>query len=140
VGPSKDGSSGERALIFELGDRCYALRLATVDGLSEPGPVRRVHDAPHGVLGLAEWRGRLVTVLDLGALLGAGPIDGPASLVGLASPLAHAALHVPAAIRIGRVTGSGDGREARKPLPGNGAPDLIDPFALVQRVAARAGC
>lgn len=118
----------ERALLFTLGGREYALRLAQVDGLCEPGPVRPVHDAPAGVTGLTEWRGRLVTVLDLAALLGAEGAEERASIVRLAPPLEHSALHVPAVMRLGWIED-----EVAE------APRLLDPLALVTRTAADTG-
>jgi chemotaxis signal transduction protein len=74
--------------------------LEQVAGLMDAGPVRTVAGAPAGVLGLAEWKGRLLTVLDLPALIGEGPRPEPASLVRLGPPYPFTALYVPATVRM----------------------------------------
>ena len=63
------GPVAERALLFEFDRRPYGLRLGSVAGLGEAGEIRSVAGAPSSVLGLSDWRGRLLTVVDLAALL-----------------------------------------------------------------------
>ena len=75
------------------------------------------------MLGLAEWGGRPVTVLDLPGLIREGPGRGEASLVRLAAPFDHLALYVPASLRVEEPTA--DGR-------------LLEATDLVEAVAAGA--
>jgi hypothetical protein len=135
----------ERALLFELGGRSYGLRLSAVDGMGETGPVRRVPMAPDEVFGLTEWRGRLLTVLNLEILLGQdGGGSGEPCLVCLAPPLERTALWVPAGVRLGWVPSAGETANSqplhslpRQAPPGRDAdpPQLIEPSALVRRIA-----
>jgi hypothetical protein len=91
--------SGEGWILrFRLARGDYALPLASVSGLAEPGPVRAVPGAPAGVLGLVEWHGRLLTLLDTPRLLNDAPQDEPGCVIRLAPPLDHTGLHVPASI------------------------------------------
>jgi len=97
TGPDATGSPerAEMHLVFRLGEREYALALAAIDGLADVGPIRPVRQSPAGVLGLTEWKGQLLTVLDLPALLGQATPNGSASLVRLAPPLDQVALYLP---------------------------------------------
>jgi hypothetical protein len=97
------GQAVERRLVFDLASKTYALRLTEVSGVVAMGPLRRVPMAPAGVLGLAEWRGRLLTVLDLPGLLDERHGKGSPSLVRLAPPFDHLALFVPAGLRVEEV-------------------------------------
>jgi chemotaxis signal transduction protein len=106
--PTREASSAaeraagavERRLVFDLATNTYALRLTEISGVAAMGTLRAVPKAPPGVLGLAEWRGRPLTVVDLPRLLGEDPGKGPASLVRLAPPFDHLALFVPAGLRV----------------------------------------
>jgi hypothetical protein len=130
----------DRLLLFDLEQSHYALRAAAVHGLAECGPVRRVPGAPPSVLGLVEWRGHPLIVLDLPVLLGHGTPTGPPSLIRLASPLQGTALLLPVHARMasgptleaaaGRVeTIEHEGRTIR----------LVDPAALVRRAEREIG-
>ena len=46
------------------------MSLDRVAGVDDPGEMRIVPGAPPSVVGLTEWRGRVVTVLDLAILTG----------------------------------------------------------------------
>jgi chemotaxis signal transduction protein len=105
------GPLAERALLFEFSGRSYGLKLGAVEGLGEPGSIRSVAGAPDAVLGLSDWKGRLLTVVDLAALLGEqppAPEEREPCLVRLASPLEHTALWVPVAVRLGWVAAEPD--------------------------------
>jgi hypothetical protein len=70
------------------------------------------------VLGLAHRHGRVVTVLDLPALLRDAPGAGPESLLLLASPRAHLGLRVRGDLRLTLSDASGeDGPLLRVDLP-----------------------
>jgi len=125
----------DRLLLFDL-DACrYALRASAVYGLAECGPLREVPGTPQSILGLVEWRGHLLTVLDLPELLGHATPRGPACLIRLAPPLQGTALLLPVHVRMATATsepGSGEtieheGRSAR----------LIDPPTLVRRIVKK---
>lgn len=130
-------------LLFRLERRAYALPLGCVDGLGDPGQIRRVPGAPTGVLGLTEWRGRLLSVLDLPRLLDDAPHEGRPCLVRLAAPLAHCALYVPSSVRLERVE-SGETDEARASAGAGLEHDgrtlfVIDPARLLARLGEAPG-
>jgi chemotaxis signal transduction protein len=95
----------QRAIVFVLGGRRYALRVAAAAGLAECGPIREVPGAPPAVVGLTEWRGNILTVLDLPHLLGHPPGEAPPCLVRLASPMDRAALLLTANVTMGEFGG-----------------------------------
>lgn len=111
----------ERRLVFALASGSYGLRLEAISGVAEPSPWRPVPGAPPGVLGLAEWGGRPLTVLDLPGLLRERPGKGDPSLVRLAAPFDHIALFVPASLRV------------EEPAQGT---VVLEPEALVEAVAS----
>lgn len=111
-------------LTFRVGDLRLALPLSTICGLAEPRPIRRVHGAPAAVVGLTEWRGELVTVIDLRTLLDAPPDGVPACLLRLAPPYEHVALQLP---ELGRIERADD-------VPGEDWTRL-EPEALLRAVA-----
>ncbi len=129
-----------RLLMFDLDSCHYALRAAAVNGLAECGPVREVPGAPRALLGLVEWRGHLLTVLDLPQLLGHATPNGPACLIRLAPPLQGTSLFLPVNVRMATLASL-----AVPPTPAaeSGAAEtvehegrlirLIDPSTLVRR-------
>ena len=52
------------------------------------------------MIGLTEWRGEILTVLDLAPLLGIEATDEPRQLARLAYPLERTALAIPRAARL----------------------------------------
>jgi hypothetical protein len=143
------GPVAERALLFEFDRRAYGLRLASVDGLAEAGEIRGVAGAPSSVLGLSDWRGRLLTVVDLASLLNeAVPAGGrqDGCLVRLAPPLENTALWIPVAVRLGWVAAEPDapGAELLHALSLEAPsalerqrPRFIEPVALIRALAAQ---
>ena len=99
-GASDRDSLRGRLLMFDLDSCHYAIRAAAVTGVAECGPVREVPGAPRSMLGLAEWRGHLLTVLDLPRLLGHATPSGPACLIRLAPPLQGTSLFLPVNVRL----------------------------------------
>ena len=99
-GASDRDSLRGRVLMFDLESCRYALRAAAVNGLAECGPLREVPGAPPAVMGLVEWRGHLLTVLDLPQLLGHATPNGPACLIRLAPPLQGTSLFLPVNVRM----------------------------------------
>lgn len=95
-----EGVLEEPWLLFELTRGCYAIPLASVDGVAAFRSIREVHDAPPEVRGLTHWRGALLTVVDLPKILGDVGLAVRASLVRLAPPLRGAAFFVPAPLRV----------------------------------------
>ena len=92
--------SRERRIVFRLGGRLCALSLDHIAGVDDPGEMRIVPGAPPAVVGLTEWRGRVVTVLDLGVLAGTEPQHGLRCVVALCPPLEGTALLVPTPIEL----------------------------------------
>jgi chemotaxis signal transduction protein len=92
--------AAERLLALRLARHCWVLRLVDLAGVCEMPALRALPRVPRPVLGLAHRHGRIVTVLDLPALLHDGPGDGPESLLLLAPPRAHFGLRVRADLRL----------------------------------------
>ena len=146
---SPDASLGpvaERALLFTLGGELFGLRLAVVDGLGEPVPVSPVPGAPSVVLGLIEWRGRVLTLLDLPRL-----VDRPAEnddaicIIRLAPPLERTALRVPGAVHLGWVSSDTASPQAEplhalhahaSPSAETQSPSMVEPGALIRMLAS----
>jgi purine-binding chemotaxis protein CheW len=74
---------GDEAVVVRLGDSRFAARLEAVAEVGRVPSVTRIPGAPPWLAGVANWRGRLLPVLDLRSLLGAeaGPLGGSARLV-----------------------------------------------------------
>jgi purine-binding chemotaxis protein CheW len=69
-------------LAFRVGSSTYALPVSIVREIVRSGTLTPVPRAPNGVLGISSFRGRVVTVIDLGGLLGVAcsvvqPTSGP---------------------------------------------------------------
>jgi chemotaxis signal transduction protein len=92
--------SAEHLLVIRLARRRWSLRLADLAGVCEVPPLRRLPRVPHPVLGLAHRHGRIVTVLDLAALLRDEPGEGAESLLLLAAPRGHLGLRVRGELRL----------------------------------------
>ena len=130
-GASDRDSLRGRLLLFDL-DAChYALQASALHGLAECGPLREVPGMPRAVLGLVEWRGHLLTVLDLPQLLGHATPRGPACLLRLAPPLQSTALFLPVHVRM--ATAAGEPGAGETVEHEGQSIRLIDPSALVQR-------
>lgn len=134
----------ERLVRFRIAGLSLAIRMRSIVGLIAPFRLRELAGAPPGVIGLSEWRGRLLTILDLATLLGVpgGPDDGEACLVRLAEPHGSTALRVPAPIALvrhrGRVGPPRSGSDLGPAVVGvaliDGVPhDVLDPGALLTR-------
>ncbi len=140
-GASDRDSLRGRVLMFDLESCRYALRAAAVNGLAECGPVREVPGAPRALLGLVEWRGHLLTVLDLPQLLGHATPNGPACLIRLAPPLQGTSLFLPVNVRMATLASPTPAAEPGAAEPGAAETvehegrliRLIDPSTLVRR-------
>lgn len=125
----------ERILLFRLEERLHAIRLGEISGVVSCETLREIPGAPSGVLGLAEWRGSVLTVLDLPRYLGCGSRDEPVCLIRLAPPLEHTALYLPASIQL-----TENRLESQSPQPGwtSGGESvcLVDPSEIVRLVEA----
>ncbi len=140
--PSDHDSLRDRLLLFDLDSCHYALRAAAVNGLAECGPVREVPGAPPALMGLVEWRGHLLTVLDLPQLLGHATPTGPACLIRLAPPLQGTSLFLPVTVRMAtqasvtvRPTAAAEPAAAETVEHEGRLIRLIDPSSLVRRTA-----
>jgi chemotaxis signal transduction protein len=96
-----DGARGtRRMLLFRLGERSYAVGVDGVGGLVACGPIRPLPGAPASVAGLVEWRGNVLTVIDLPRMLGRNAGTTPPCLVRLRPPLQRTALLLPSRVRM----------------------------------------
>jgi len=121
----------EQHIVFALGSGLHALNLKEISGVADAGVVRKVPRAPLAVLGLAEWRGRLITVIDLPHLLGERCDPGSASLLRLAPPLDHLAFFVPAHVEVRSLDTIGD---PGKGEGGEKTPRILEPGDLLARI------
>ncbi len=65
---------------FSLGNASFGVDARLVQEVVKVGEVTRVHDAPRGVAGIRNLRGRIVTVIDMATHLGIGSVEpGPDS-------------------------------------------------------------
>jgi chemotaxis signal transduction protein len=143
--PQDVGSSRRpvaRLIRFRIGERDLAIRMSSIAGLLAPFRLRPVSGVPRGVVGLSEWRGRLLTVLDLCGLLGAGGLEdgADACLIRLVEPYGATALRVPAPVALIRhrapiLPADPDGdlgpAHAGVAIIDGVAHDLLDPRAIV---------
>lgn len=128
-------------LLFRLERRSYAIFLSHVSGLCDTESVRKVIGAPRGILGLAPWHGRVLTVLDLPVLLGDRPTGYRPSIVRLASPFTDSALFIPASITMENLS-TADLRPCRtRDLPvegilrvGDDSILLLAPDVIIERI------
>ncbi len=67
----------QELVVVRLGDDRYALPMASLGEVGRPPSLTRVPGLPGWVAGVANWRGRVLAVLDLRPLLGAatGELD-----------------------------------------------------------------
>ena len=68
----------ERRLIFSISDRLYALPLAAVIEVVRPEPVAWIPNVPPFVLGVANFRGAVIPVVDGARLFGFRPGEADA--------------------------------------------------------------
>lgn len=79
-------------VIVRLGGSRYALPMSSVAEVGRPPGLTRVPGLPGWVAGVANWRGRVLAVLDLRSLLAADP--GPLDRRGRLVVLAHGGVRV----------------------------------------------
>ena len=79
-------ASAAEAVVVRLGAGRFAVGLSAVAEVGRVPALTRIPGAPEWLRGVANWRGRLLPVLDLRSLLGAqaGPVQPSARLVVLA--------------------------------------------------------
>jgi len=92
------------ALTFRLALRRYALSLRGTSGVQDLGAVRRIPDAPWPWLGLADWGGRVLNVIDLPNVLEDAAIEPVKSLVRLHEPHDGIAVFIPARLGLCELT------------------------------------
>lgn len=80
--PDRDGTA-EEVVVVRLGGCRYALPMSSVAEVGRPPGLTRVPGLPAWVAGVANWRGRVLGVLDLRPLLtsDAAPVDRRGRLV-----------------------------------------------------------
>jgi chemotaxis signal transduction protein len=117
------GAHAEELLTFSLGGADFALRLRDVRGVGACAALRPVPGTHPAVLGLAEWRGAVLTVVDLARLLGQPPAAARPCLIRLSEPLRGVAFHLLAVARV-----------RAEPERGERAPEatLLDPARLLR--------
>lgn len=101
----------EGFLLFAFGRRRYAIALHAIDGVEPADALRPVPGAPPLVRGVAPWRGRLLTVLDLPAAVDDGSSVPPACLLRLAPPHDGLAVYLPTSAKIGHARAEAKGTD-----------------------------
>jgi chemotaxis signal transduction protein len=84
VGPTDTSEAADSdAVVVRLGAGRFAVALASIAEVGRVPAVTRVPGMPGWVAGVANWRGRILPILDLRELLGAaaGPFGGGARLL-----------------------------------------------------------
>lgn len=69
------GAASSEVVVVRLGGSRYALPLGAVDEVGRPPSLTRVPGLPSWLAGVANWRGRVLAVLDLRSLLVASPVS-----------------------------------------------------------------
>ena len=82
-----DAAADADAVVVRLGTGRFAVSLACVAEVGRVPSVTRVPGTPGWVAGVANWRGRILPILDLRSLLGAAetPLDNQARLLVLSA-------------------------------------------------------
>lgn len=117
-------------LIFAIGDETHGLRLQAVREIYRAEDLQRVPRAPRIIRGLTDVRGRMVTAIDLPAVL-AGPEAPPGSpghLLIVSEPRDHVALWVPTEIDLWSV----DLDELRPRPDREGEPEVFEGFLTAE--------
>lgn len=122
-------------LRFELEGTGYGLDAAAIRSVERVSSLIPVPGAPAEVLGLAETRGTLVSVLDLPGLLGRRRAAGSEpSVVLLAAPFERCALFLPGKVEMTRL---GPAEDAVR-LDEEGRPvELVEVRGLLETAASR---
>lgn len=94
--PGRTAAPDSDAIVVRLGAGRFAVALPAVAEVGNVPPVTRVPGVPAWLAGVANWRGRILPVLDLRTLLGADavPFAARARLVVLATEGANVGLLV----------------------------------------------
>lgn len=100
-------ATGVPHLRFGCGGEVYALALSAVREVVEAGPLVSIPKAPPCALGAMSHHGRVVSVVDLGALLGDRKPRSPAMVLLLDHPRRRLALGVDAVEGIGPLESEG---------------------------------
>jgi purine-binding chemotaxis protein CheW len=84
--PLTDASVDVDAVVIRLGAGRFAVKLASVAEVGRTPAITRVPGLPEWLSGVANWRGRILAILDLRPLLGAeaSPLDAQSRLLVLA--------------------------------------------------------
>ena len=138
----------ERLLLFDIASRRYAVREGVVAGLVECGPVRPVPGAPAAVIGLTDWRGHVMTLIDLHRILGGAPEQGRPCIMRLAAPLERTAFRIHTSLRLVEMrVAPVEAAGAERAAPGvecrfeheGRLVCLLDPQAIVRRLSTETG-
>jgi purine-binding chemotaxis protein CheW len=101
--PNIDATPKDDLLIIRLEATAYALRLAHVAGLFAGKKITRVPSGVPGLLGIAGFRGAIMPVYDLAALMDHTPAEAPRWLVIAANaPVAFAFAGFEGHVRVSR--------------------------------------
>ena len=132
---------GSEAIVVRLGAGSFAIDLASVAEVGRVPVVTRVPGGPDWLAGLANWRGRILAVLDLRAQLGAEPVPlgRAARLVVLTSEGVTAGIVVDAVAGTTSLTDvaawPGESGQTRTSLISGQAPRVDGPLAVIDAAA-----
>ncbi len=72
---SNPADETDQYIIFELMDNTYAMPISNVTEIGRPLPITTVPNVPHWLLGIANLRGDIISIVDLRGFLGLSPAD-----------------------------------------------------------------
>lgn len=129
---AEPADTGE-VLVVRLGGSRYAVALGAVAEVGRPPRLTRLPGLPAWVAGVANWRGRVLPVVDLCPLLGAtavcpGPVRGAAARTGRAARLV---VVVWEGVQVGLLCEAVDGTAVLTRDPGAPAPVLAPAAAAL---------
>ena len=72
---SNPANKTDQYIIFELMNNTYAMPIGNVTEIGRPLPITTVPNVPHWLLGIANLRGDIISMVDLRGFLGLSPAD-----------------------------------------------------------------
>ena len=118
-------------LVFALGDETHGIRLEAIREIHHAEEVQRIPLAPSIIRGLTDVRGRMVTAIDLPAMLAGSelPPETRGHLLIVSEPQDHLALWVSNEIDLWNL----ELHELRPRPAGEGEPEVFEGFVSAQR-------
>lgn len=134
-------AGAQAALTFRLARQAYAIPLHRTCGVRDLGPVRKIPDASPAWVGVADWSGHLLSVIDVPLVLEDRGVQSVRTLVRLREPNETLALYLPSHLGLTQVEPPESDGHSALTRPIGAEPNLfhwIDLDALIEACAQRA--